>query len=354
MAVEAWLDPARSPADLPGPADPAVGVDEAWQPPVVALEATPPLPDAGAALPVLARVVTGVGSALSAARLDPDRVVRVLAATVALARAAGAPEEAVVEAFLAATAVLERDLDTIERRIAEGREEPLLQAAATGRTHAADMAVLLEQHAEALRAAGGDGDAWTRAVAAVARLEALTDEVVAVLAGQADDRVRPAPPAGPRALGELVARTDLAELAELAGGIPVPPTVPATHPAAAFAALDEQLGRPHPRSVPIPEPVALAIEPPEDVPDLTTLAALALEWLAGRGGAELTDWVVGGSWAEATGRMAAVVEAWSRHGPGGDQTLDAELEASPVLDPVGRDGVAALSRTLVRPREASG
>jgi hypothetical protein len=350
MAVEAWLDPAQTPADLPGPADPAVGVDEAWQSPVVTAEETAPLPDAGAALPLVARVLADVGAALEHAELAQDRVVGVLAATVTLARAAGAPDEAAFAPFLAATGVLERDLGAIERRTDDGREEPLLEAAATGRIHAADMAALLERHAEALRGAGELGDAWERAVAVLARLEALTDEVVAVLAGQADDRVRPQPLSDPGALHELVAATDLAALADLAGGLAGGPAVAPTHPAAVFAALAGQLGRPDPRAVPIPEPVALPIEPPEDVPDLTTLAALALEWLARRGEAVLGDWVVGGTWADATGRMAAVVEAWSRHGPGGDQSLDAELDASPALDPVGHDEVAALSRTLVRPR----
>lgn len=423
MAVEAWLEPAERPADLPGPAGLAVGLDEPWQPAVVGPEEATPLPGIDRALPLLgqfaalvgpdqeryklavlcalarqpgaswrlpdaqqavpwlepestarvvdelegtglllaagddgdawrlsdeANVVAAVCSALAASQLDHERIVRVLAATVTLARAAGAPDEAALGPFLAAAGVVERDLDTIEGRIADGQEGPLLAAAATARTHAADMAALLEQHAELLTGAGGQADAWERAVDALGHLERLTDEVVATLAGQADDRARRGPRSDRTTLRGLVATSDLATLAGLAGRARVPPAVVPAHPAAALAALDELLDQPDPAPVPIPEPVSLAIEPPEDIPDLTTLAAQALEWLAGRGESVLAEWVVGGTWAEATGRMAAVVEAWSRHGPGGDGSLRAELHASPALDAVGHDEVAAVSRTLVR------
>ncbi|HYT26105.1 MAG TPA: hypothetical protein VEP73_06455 [Actinomycetota bacterium] len=300
-----------------------------------------------------AQLIAAVCSALSVPRVEHERVVKVLAATVALARAAGAPDEAAFGPFLAATSVLEGDLDAIERRIDEGREEPLLEAAATARTHAADMAALLQQHAELFTGAGGLADAWERAVAVLGRLETLTDEVVAVLSGQADDKVRPGPAADRGALRRIVAVADLAALASLLGVSRLPPALTPVHPSAALAALDEHLGRPDPRPVPIPEPVALPVEELDDIPDLATLAAQALEWLAGRGEAELAEWVVGGSWAEATGRMAAVVEAWSRHGPCGDGTLAAELAARPELDLVGHDEVGAVSRTLVR-RPAGG
>jgi len=431
MAVEAWLDPSARPADLPGPADLAVGVGEPWQQPaVVPSEAQTPLPAVDHAVPLLGRFATLVGpgqqhdrlavlcalarqpgaswrlrdaeeavpwlepdstarvvgelaesglllpaagdeaawrlsdeahvvaavcSALSAPQLEPDRFVRVLAASVTLAKAAGAPDEAAFGPFLAAAGVLERDLSTIEQRIADGREEALLEAAATARTHAADMAALLQQHAELFRAdAGGLADAWERAVAALGRLETLTGDVVATLAGHADDRVRRGPRSDRSSLRGLVATADLATLAALAGEARLPPAVVPTHPSAALAALDEHLGRPDPLAVPIPEPILLPVEAPEDVPDLTTLAARALEWLARRGESVLTEWVVGGTWAEATGRMAAVVEAWSRHGPGGDGSLQAELDASPTLDPVGHDEVAVVSRTLVRRPAAGG
>jgi hypothetical protein len=58
--------------------------------------------------------------------------------------------------------------------------------------------------------------------------------------------------------------------------------------------------------------------------------------------------VVGGTWAEATARMAAAVEAWSRWGPGGDGSLAAELDPQPRLEVVGHDEVGIASWTGVR------
>ncbi len=83
------------------------------------------------------------------------------------------------------------------------------------------------------------------------------------------------------------------------------------------------------------------------VPDLTLLAAEALRWLAAHEPATLTDWLVGGSWAEASGRLAAVVAAWTSHGPAGDGSLAVELRHAGMLDVVGRDQVGFVSRTTV-------
>jgi hypothetical protein len=58
--------------------------------------------------------------------------------------------------------------------------------------------------------------------------------------------------------------------------------------------------------------------------------------------------VVGGTWGEATARMAAVVEAWSRWGPAGDGSLAAELEPRPRLEIMGHDEVGVISWTGVR------
>jgi hypothetical protein len=46
--------------------------------------------------------------------------------------------------------------------------------------------------------------------------------------------------------------------------------------------------------------------------------------------------------------MASAVEAWSRHGPGGDGTLNALLDARPGVAAVGRDGVGWMSVTTVK------
>jgi hypothetical protein len=73
-----------------------------------------------------------------------------------------------------------------------------------------------------------------------------------------------------------------------------------------------------------------------------------MTWLAGLGETDLARWVVGGTWAEATARMAAVVEAWSRWGPAGDGSLAAELDPRPWLEVVGREEIGIISWTGVR------
>ena len=109
----------------------------------------------------------------------------------------------------------------------------------------------------------------------------------------------------------------------------------------------EPVAAPDGQGAPLPEPVALRVERAEAVPDLTVLAADALRWLAAHEPATLTDWLVGGSWAEANGRLAAVVAAWTRHGPAGDGSLAVELRHLAMLDVVGRDQVGFVSRTTV-------
>jgi hypothetical protein len=150
-------------------------------------------------------------------------------------------------------------------------------------------------------------------------------------------------------LRALVADVDPAVLAGLvAGRLRLPPAIPPARAGAALAALDEHLGRPEPVTVPLPEPTLLPIESPEVVPDFVLLAADVMTWLAGLGDTDLATWVVGGTWAEATARMAAVVEAWSRWGPAGDASLAAELDPRPRLETVGHDEVGVISWTGVR------
>jgi hypothetical protein len=84
------------------------------------------------------------------------------------------------------------------------------------------------------------------------------------------------------------------------------------------------------------------------VPDFVQLAADVMTWLAGLGDTDLARWVVGGTWAEATARMAAAVEAWSRWGPAGDGSLAADLDPQPRHEVVGHDEVGIVSWTGVR------
>jgi hypothetical protein len=280
-------------------------------------------------------LVATVCAVLAAPAIAPERAVKVLAAAMALARAAGVGEPATFAPFVAATAVLERDLAALHRLIDQGDDAALAAAAEVADVHLADLAEMARQVARP----GGHETERELAAAVAGRLRTLVDEV---LGGEA----RPAPATE---LRELVAATDPAALAGLvASRLQLPPAVAPVRATAALAALDAHLGLPEPVMVPLPEPALLPIESPEVVPDFVLLAGDVITWLAGLGETDLARWVVGGTWAEATARMAAVVEAWSRWGPAGDASLAAELDPRPRLEVVGRDEVGVISWTGVR------
>ncbi|HYY78564.1 MAG TPA: hypothetical protein VFD04_05180 [Actinomycetes bacterium] len=289
-----------------------------------------------------AHLVAAVSAVLAVPRIEPGRVVRVLGSAMALARAVGLDGRAALAPLAAATAVLEADQEELVRRLAAADEPGLLAAARLAAAHVVDMRALLEQ-------AGADAGQLPearRAADAAERLGALAAEVEARLAGDGD-----AGPAAPDAadLRAMVAGTDLDVLAGMvAGQLRLPPAVPPVRATAALAALEEHLGRPEPVAVPLPEPRELPLEPPEAIPDFVQVAADALAWLGGLGDSDLAKWVVGGTWQEAAARMAAVVEAWSRWGPGGDGSLPASLEPEPAFEVVGRDEVGVVTRTGVR------
>jgi hypothetical protein len=310
-------------------------------------------------------LVATVCAVLAAPAIAPERAVRVLAAAMGLARAAGVDERTAFAPFVAATAVLERDLAALHRLIDQGDDQALAAAAEVAAVHLADLTEMAGQVARP----GGHEDERERAAAVAARLHALVDELAAAPEGGlqpqppvpgAPDREgsRPgaggrgvvhSPELGPATLRELVAATDPAALAGLvAGRLRLPPAVAPARAGAALAALDEHLGRPEPVVVPLPEPTLLPVESPEVVPDFVLLAADVMTWLAGLGETDLARWVVGGTWAEATARMAAAVEAWSRWGPSGNRTLAAELDPRPRLEVIGRDEVGVMSWTGVR------
>ena len=339
-------------------------------------------------------LVATVCAVLAAPATAPGRTVKVLAAAMALARAAGVDERAAFAPFVAATAVLERDLAALHRLIDQGDDDALATWAEVAAVHLADLGELARQVARP----GGHEAERERAAAVAGRLQALLDELAATPldGGQpqpsADalrprppvDGLQPQPPVGalqpqppvagapdregsrpgargdgvvhsPRpgmdaaGLREVVAATDPAVLAGLvAGRLRMPPAVARVRAGDALAALDEHLGLPEPVVVPLPEPTLLPVESPEVVPDFVLLAADVMTWLAGLGETDLARWVVGGTWAEATARMAAVVEAWSRWGPAGDGSLAAELDPRPRLEVVGHDEVGVISWTGVR------
>ena len=294
-------------------------------------------------------LVATVCAVLAAPAIAPERAVRVLAAAMALARAAGVDERSTFAPFVAATAVLERDLAELHRLIDQGDDDALTAAAEVAAAHLADLGEMARQVARP----GGHEAERELAAAVAARLHALVDEVRGDPARDPGERPDPAPVPTPASeLRELVAATDPADLAGLvAGRLQLPPAVAPVGAAAALAALDAHLGRPEPVVVPLPEPTLLPIESPEVVPDFVLLAADVITWLAGLGETDLARWVVGGTWAEATARMAAVVEAWSRWGPAGDNSLAAELDPRPRLEVVGHDEVGVISWTGVRAPE---
>ena len=294
------------------------------------------------------QLVAAVCAVLATPRIAPERAVKVLGAVMALASAAGVDDQAAFAPFVAATAVLERDHAALVRRIAEGADDALQATAGLAAAHLADMAELA-----GLAGAGHQAERQ-RAATVRGRLQALVDEVAAAsAAGQAATGPRDGLVPTAAELRTVVAATDLATLAGLvAGRRQLPPAVPPVRAGAALAALDAHLGRPEPVVVPLPEPALLPIESPEVVPDFVLLAADVMTWLAGLGDTDLARWVVGGTWAEATARMAAAVEAWSRWGPAGDGSLAADLDPRPRYEVVGHDEVGIVSWTGVRaPRD---
>jgi hypothetical protein len=297
-------------------------------------------------------LVAAVCAVLAAPATAPERAVKVLAAAMALARAAGVEDRAAFAPFVAATAVLERNLASLHRLIDQGADDALAAAAEVAAVHLADVTEMARQVARP----GGHEAERERAAAVAGRLQALLDELGE---GQRAEPAAdgPASPPGPALTAEelraLVAAVDLAELAGLvAGRLRLPPAVAPARAGDALTSLDGHLGRPEPVMVPLPEPTLLPVESPEVVPDFVLLAADVMTWLAGLGETDLARWVVGGTWAEATARMAAVVEAWSRWGPAGDGSLAAELDPRPRLEVVGHDEVGVASWTGVRARGA--
>ncbi len=312
------------------------------------------------------RVLAAVSVALGPG-VDARRLVRVIAAAMTLARAADAPEDALFAPLESATAVLEADVERLLALISSRQDDQLLAAAELARTHAADMAALFEAHVEVLSRPRSDprfAATQRRAAMLVGQVASLAGEIVAALTGQMDDFMRGSLESERRDLRQLVASMDLDALADLVTYARLPSAVPPADPAAAFAALDEYLSRNVLLPVALPEPVIPAIEHPggehpeaehpggerpATAPDPVAAAAEALTLLAQQEGARLADWVVGGSWAEASARIGAVVEAWTRFGPAGDGSLAVELDPLPALDVVGQHEVDAISRTLLRP-----
>ncbi len=300
-----------------------------------------------------ARVVAAVCAALAVPEISYGRIIRILASAMAMAQAAGAPEDAAFAPFLSAIAVLEADREQLRRLIDDRSEQALLEAAELAHLHVTDMQELLEEQAETFSRFHADPrylEHDQRAHSLIARVGRLATEVVAALSERAEELMRGGLRFDRQDLRELIGASDLGGLAALVTGASGPPSVAPIDPVAAFAALDDYLGRADRVPAELPDPGPLPIGPPPDTgPDAFEVAADALRALVAQGGGTLTGWVVVGTWSDAVARHSAVVEAWSRRGPAGDRTLAAILDARPELEAINRDGVAHLSRTLAVP-----
>ncbi|MFL6104902.1 MAG: hypothetical protein ACJ74K_16625, partial [Actinomycetes bacterium] len=200
-------------------------------------------------------LVATVCAVLAAPATAPERTVKVLAAAMALARAAGVDERAAFAPFVAATAVLERDLAALHRLIDRGEDDALAAAGEVAAVHLADLGELARQVARP----GGHEAERERAAAVAGRLQSLLEELAAApegalqpqppVAGAPDregsrpgargDGVVHSPRPGMDAAGlrEVVAATDPAVLASVvAGRLRLPPAVARVRAGDALAA----------------------------------------------------------------------------------------------------------------------
>jgi len=305
-----------------------------------------------------ARVVAAVCAALAVPEISYARIIRILASAMAFAQATGAPEDAALQPFLSAIAVLQADWEQLRGLIDDRSEQALLGAAELARLHVADMQELLEEQSEVFSRFHANPSYLEhdqRAHTLIARVGKLAAEVVGALSERAEELMRGGLRFDRQDLRELVLATDVNGLAEIIGRVAGPPAVAPIDPVVAFAELDDYLGRADRVPSGLPDPQPLAIAPLVDNgPDDFDLAADALAALADQGSVPLSDWIVCGTWPIAIARHSAAVEAWARHGPMGDGTLPVLLDARPELDAVDRDGVGHLSRTIVTPWEKDG
>ncbi len=301
-----------------------------------------------------AQLAAAVSAVLAVPRIEPERAVRVLGAVTTLALAAGTGAEAAVAPLRAAADLLTADLERLLRLIDEGDDRSLHASAWLARTRAADLTELLEREGEQL--ARLDVAPHVRAVLQRApelarRVRELAEEVEATFAVPAGELPPGSLAVDEEELHRLIATTEPGSLRRVVEAhLPRPAGVAplGSDCDEALAALKAWLERPEQHAAPLPRPRRLQVEPIDVVPDFVEVAAQALTWLANLGDATIDRWVVGGTWSEASARMAAVVEAWSRWGPFGDSSLAADLDPRPRLELIARDEVAVITRTDVR------
>lgn len=292
-----------------------------------------------------ARVVTAVLDALTVPGVEPRRLIRFLNKAMALAQAAGAGEEAVFGQFASAVAVLRSDWEELKALIDDRSQTALLEAAELVRAHVDDMRELLDEH-EAFFASRRDETlflgAEQEALDLIARLGALSADVIAALTERAEDHLRGGLVIDRSDLREFVASAPVSEVAALADGLAAPsPFVAWIDAEAAFAALEDASAHERPVPPPLPEPGTPRREPPLEPRDAASeLAGELRDLTAPTTTAEI---VVRDGWPTSVGRHSALVAAYARHGD-----LPA-LEHTDEVDEPHRNGVWRISRTTIRP-----
>ena len=297
--------------------------------------------------------MAAVCGALTTSGVDYTRIIKILAATMRLADAMNAPAQVAYATFLSAIAVLEFDHDELRRLLDDYSDESLLEAARMAESHVEDMRSLLDEQADMFARFHGDAqflDHDQRAHHMIASLGRLAAEVISSLSMRAGMRMRGTLRVTREDLRDMTARSDTETLAALvSGSAQAPVFMPAPDTVGAFTALDEYLSRERRRPLPPPEPTDLRLDP-ADAPeaDPADSAARALEELVAAGDIGLHEWVVCGTWEGAVGRMIDAVEAWSRYGPAGDNSMLVELDARHDLCRIGERGVGWFSLTMLR------
>lgn len=300
-----------------------------------------------------ARVVAAVCGALTASGVDYTRIIKILAATMRLADAMNAPTEVAYATFLSAIAVLEFDHDELRRLLDDYSDESLLEAARMAESHVEDMSSLLDEQADMFARFHGDAqflDHDQRAHHMIASLGRLAAEVISSLSMRAGTRMRGTLRVTREDLRNMTGQSDIETLAAMVSGSAQGPVfLSAPDTVAAFTSLDDYLSRERRRPLAPPEPADLRLEPADALEsDPVESAARALEELVSTGDAGLHEWVVCGTWEGAVGRMIDAVEAWSRYGPAGDNSMLVEFDARRDLCRIGERGVGWFSWTALR------
>jgi hypothetical protein len=302
-----------------------------------------------------ARVVAAICEALTAATVDYSRIIKILAATMRLADAMNAPAEVAYATFLSAIAVLEFDHAELNRLMDDYSDDSLLEAARMAESHVEDMRSLLDEQADMFARFHGDPrflEHDQHAHHMIASLGRLSAEVVSQLSQRASLRLRGDLRVSRDDLRKMIAQSEIETLADLMRDSALQPVfLPLNDVVSAFTALGEYLGKERRLPPSPPQPTELDVqEITEPKTDPVDIAAAELRELAADGEAPLHEWVARGTWNDSVLRMVNAVEAWSRYGTVGDNTIGIDLDALPDVCRINGSGVGWMSLTLVRKR----